>query len=372
MNSFTELLEKVNVARVSGIPFVMYRKPDSKIISCMIQKDGRLQYVKNYSESGFIMAPFMNADKRVLFSHDNGTFYTGDFHLEPLSGGDFYGMDVMRNSDEFDKTKHLKLVQEGISAIAQEKVIKVVLSRREVLALNDIDLSLIFRKLSSNYPLAFVYIWYHPEIGLWAGASPERFLIAKGEQFSTMALAGTQSFTGKKEIIWGSKEVREQQIVTDHIVNELSGMHIKVGSPYTKKAGNLIHICTDIHGKLTGKENLSTLIQKLHPTAAVCGLPKKEAQEFILAHEGYDRSFYTGFLGELNYENTGSGDAAIEASGALETNLYVNLRCMQLISEPRPAALLYIGGGITKGSLPELEWEETVEKSKVMKSVLFD
>jgi isochorismate synthase len=45
---------------------------------------------------------------------------------------------------------------------------------------------------------------------------------------------------------------------------------------------------------------------------------------------------------------------------------------MQLISEPKPKALLYIGGGITQGSLPELEWEETVEKSKVMKSVLFD
>jgi isochorismate synthase len=187
-----------------------------------------------------------------------------------------------------------------------------------------------------------------------------------------MALAGTQLFTGEKDITWGAKEVREQQIVTDHIVNELSGIPIKVGSPYTKKAGNLLHLCTDIHGKLSGDDHLSTLIEKLHPTAAVCGLPKKEAQEFILTHEGYDRSFYTGFLGELNHPNPGSADVTTDDKSTLETNLYVNLRCMQLIPEPKPAAVLYIGGGITQASQPELEWEETVEKSKVMKRVLFD
>ena len=55
-----------------------------------------------------------------------------------------------------------------------------------------------------------------------------------------------------------------------------------------------------------------------------------------------------------------------------ETILFVNLRCMQLISEPENSAILYIGGGITKASIPELEWEETIAKSKVMKNVLFN
>ena len=370
MNSFAELIEKVNKARASEIPFVIYRKPDSSMISCLIQNDSRLQFVENYSESGFIMAPFLGADQRVLFSRDNTSFYGGTYYLEPPEGESFPGMDFRGDTYEAQRVKHLKLVEKGIVAIDQNKVIKVVLSRSEVITLKDIDLSVIFRKLLLKYPLAFVYVWYHPEIGLWAGASPESFLIAKEAHFSTMALAGTQSFAGKEDMTWGAKEVREQQIVTDHIVKELSGMQIKVSSPYTKKAGNLMHICTDIHGKLAGENNLSTLIQKLHPTAAVCGLPKKEAQEFILAHEGYDRSFYTGFLGELNYKNPGSTDFTTEGRGVSETNLYVNLRCMQLISEPEPAAVLYMGGGITKGSLPELEWEETVEKSKVMKSVL--
>jgi isochorismate synthase len=95
------------------------------------------------------------------------------------------------------------------------------------------------------------------------------------------------------------------------------------------------------------------LIDALHPTPAVCGLPKESAKEFILENEGYDRSFYTGFLGELSVEN--------------RSNLFVNLRCMQVKDA---TYYIYIGGGITSASVPEKEWEETVAKSKVMLRVL--
>jgi isochorismate synthase len=73
----------------------------------------------------------------------------------------------------------------------------------------------------------------------------------------------------------------------------------------------------------------------------------------VLDNEAYKRSYYTGFLGELNIHKN--------------SNLFVNLRCMEI---KRNNAEIYIGGGITKGSIPEKEWEETVAKSNIMLKAL--
>jgi isochorismate synthase len=137
-----------------------------------------------------------------------------------------------------------------------------------------------------------------------------------------------------------------------------------VSKPYSIKAGTIWHIKTDILGTLNTGFGLQKVIQLLHPTPAVCGFPKEVTKAFLLKNENYDRTFYTGFLGELNIEN--------------KTDLFVNLRCMEveLASSqkfPRFAltkAHLFIGCGITKDSIPEKEWEESVNKSMTMKKIL--
>ena len=95
-----------------------------------------------------------------------------------------------------------------------------------------------------------------------------------------------------------------------------------------------------------------------HPTPAVCGLPAKKAKNFILENENYNREFYSGFLGEINIPKSTKNK---------KSHLFVNLRCMSLENN---IARIYVGGGITKDSIPEKEWEETVSKSFTMKSVL--
>jgi isochorismate synthase len=98
---------------------------------------------------------------------------------------------------------------------------------------------------------------------------------------------------------------------------------------------------------------LKDLVTALHPTHAVCGLPKNTAQQFILENESYLRTNYSGFLGELNMHNS--------------SQLFVNLRCMQIINN---CAEIFVGGGITNESVPEKEFEETVSKSQIMKNIL--
>jgi isochorismate synthase len=140
------------------------------------------------------------------------------------------------------------------------------------------------------------------------------------------------------------------------------------------KAGNLVHLKTMISAELKTNTGLKQVITSIHPTPAVCGLPKKEAKEFILKYENYEREFYTGFLGELNFEVTKtsrSGRKNVENRAYTmtknSTQLYVNLRCMQIKNDQ---ALIYVGGGITEISNTHNEWEETVSKSLVIKSIL--
>lgn len=206
-----------------------------------------------------------------------------------------------------------------------------------------------------NYKNAMVYLWFHPKVGCWMGASPERLIHIHKKEFKTMSLAGTQSFKNTTKVTWKTKEQEEQQFVTDYILETIKSaiQHVKISAPYTVKAGSLLHIRTDVSGELKSKKALGKLIDALHPTPAVCGLPKNIATDFILENECYDRSFYTGYLGELNVNN--------------ETNLFVNLRCMEI---EKKRISFYIGGGITKDSLAENEWNETVFKAEVMKRIL--
>ncbi len=126
--------------------------------------------------------------------------------------------------------------------------------------------------------------------------------------------------------------------------------------PRTVAAANVVHLQTLFRVDLPEHERLALanrVLDDLHPTSAVCGMPKHRALAFILEHEGYDRRFYSGFLGPVHMDGRSS--------------LYVNLRCMQLDGG---FASLYVGGGITAQSDPASEWRETEMKAETMLSVL--
>ena len=146
-------------------------------------------------------------------------------------------------------------------------------------------------------------------------------------------------------------------MVTDFIEEALIEEEIKdfqQFGPFTLKVGKLAHLKTTFQipvEQLKGKTG--NLIARLHPTPAVCGLPKEEAFEMILEIEKHNRELYTGFLGPWNLNG--------------ESQLYVNLRCARLEEK---SALLFVGGGITAASNAEDEWQETENKAETLLSVL--
>ena len=341
------------------LPFVAYRKPNSNLLNALFQKHPEIHYSNDYSESGFIFAPFDSQNRSVLIP-----MYASNFVQEELFIEDNKKLKPMfvNSVDTTSKDAHMQLVKKAIEAIDEHQFKKVVISRKEEVSLKRFKCAKVFRQLLQQYPNAFVYVWYHPTIGLWLGASPETLLNVRGQKFETMALAGTQLFNGTTKVVWQQKELDEQQFVTDYIEEKISKIakRIKKSKVETVKAGSLLHLKTTLKGKFKDQDlTLKALIDALHPTPAVCGLPKEAATHFILENETYVRSFYTGFMGELNIDNP--------SDKLCYSELYVNLRCMQIKNQ---MATVYIGGGITKDSDPSAEWEETVAKSTIVKRVL--
>lgn len=372
-----DFFNKIETHFCSKHPFVVYRKPNETTVKAILQKTDALYDTKDFTETGFVFSPFDDANDSVLIPIENSEVITiANWNLESQTEP----IEVQTKTNyESSKPKafHINLIEKGIESIHNNGFKKVVLSRKEQvkLSIKTHPIS-IFKKLLTTYKPAFVYCWYHPRVGLWLGATPETLIKIEGKQFSIMALAGTQEYQGTLEVEWKEKEKEEQQIVTNFIVEQLNSsvQNIEVSKTETVKAGNLLHLKTMISARLQPDSNLKDIILAIHPTPAVCGFPKREAKQFILKNEGYNREFYTGFLGELNFEiikapRSGKRNIENRAYSIFQksTQLYVNLRCMQLKNDE---ALVYVGGGITKSSNPENEWNETVFKSQTMKRVL--
>ena len=340
-------------------PFVVYRKPNENVISGYFQKTKEAFFVDDFTETGFVFSPFDNQEKAILIPAEKSVYFRESLIFEaPLS----FAKNKRFVADESAKTHHLELVNKAIEEIKRKQFQKVVVSRRVIVSLSNFMLLESFKKLLQIYPNAFGYIWFHPKIGLWMGATPETLLSLSEDRFKTMSLAGTQVYNGSTVVSWQSKELEEQALVTRFIASQIKeiAVHLKTSEKETVKAGNLLHLKTQISGKLLrGASNLKTLLNALHPTPAVCGFPRLQTKKFILERENYQRTFYTGFLGELNV-----GRESIDSK---DSSLFVNLRCMEIKNN---TAFLYVGGGITKDSIAQKEWEETVSKSAVMKAIL--
>ncbi|PCI04755.1 MAG: isochorismate synthase [Flavobacteriaceae bacterium] len=332
------------------MPFVAYRKPNEATITVIAQQDNLLYDTNDFKSKGFVFAPFDASKKEVLFPAHliKKTTFTLQ---EPTSNAKSSICDSVEDSKE----SYLSLLEKSIAFIKDSSVEKVVISRKESCPKPTENVVVLFQKLLHSYSNAFVYLWVHPKVGTWLGASPERLLEVDGDLLKTMSLAGTQPYLDTVKVQWKQKEITEQELVTNFVIENLAPFitNMKASETYTVKAGSLLHLRTDIEGVLKPTATLQKLIHHLHPTPAVCGVPKKDAKAFILKNEGYDRSFYTGFLGELNMDSN--------------TCLYVNLRCMEITKKN---TFVYVGGGITTDSIPEKEWQETVSKSKTMKRIL--
>jgi isochorismate synthase len=345
-----KLREIIREHFTAGLPFVLYKKPGASRIWALLQMDASLGSGIDLARPGFVMAPFdrengppvyLRADKRFTCTVKEG-------------GGEWQGTDPV--IDEVAREIHLDLVSRTKEALDKGPMEKVVVSRRfSVPAPGDIVRT--FFEMVRRYPNTFCYLWHHPEVGIWMGASPELLLRHHSGVCETLSLAGTrQADPDVSPPVWTTKERHEQALVTHFIEQRMKELRLepRTGNARDVRAGELWHLGTEIRTSVTA-EQAADLLHALHPTPAVCGIPADTAREFILDHENFNREYYTGFLGEVGMEEPGCFE------------FFVNLRCVQFRNG---RAYIYVGGGITSDSTPESEWEETQAKSLVMLSLL--
>ncbi|WP_433631884.1 chorismate-binding protein [Chryseobacterium cucumeris] len=245
------------------------------------------------------------------------------------------------------KEEYCHTLQQVIKVIKENNLPKLVYSRRKIFTnFHTVNYTESFKNLCKSYPNAFRYL-FNDGKNAWMGAFSE--VLGKfnktTHEFETMALAGTLPVSEE----WSEKEIEEQKPVTNYIQNILANYsdNIDQSETYNHISGNIKHLRTDFKTSIQ-PEDLDKIIQDLHPTPAVCGIPKDFCNENIRKYEKFPREFYAGYI-------------KVETD---ESILYfVNLRCARLYKD---SVHVFVGGGITAQSDPEKEWRETELKSEAI------
>ncbi|WP_255149898.1 isochorismate synthase [Halorarius halobius] len=246
-------------------------------------------------------------------------------------------------------------VERVTERIRADELRKVVLAQaletrlQETLAVPDL-----LARLGETYPDCFRFL-VEPAAGddrpAFFGATPERLLHLRGRTVSTGALAGT---TGRgdtpaedewlaRELLDDEKNIHEHEIVADTISDQLEpyASSVSTGERRVRRLATVQHLETPITAELAADEHVLTLVEALHPTPAVGGLPPKAALDTIRETEPFDRGWYAAPVGWFDAAGYGSFAVALRSAVA-----------------HREAATLFAGVGIVADSDPDAEWDE--------------
>ena len=254
-------------------------------------------------------------------------------------------------------------VQIAVERIQSDALDKVVLARDAVgVAATTIDARTILRTLAQEYPST----WNFSVSGL-VGATPELLLRLTRGMVTSRVLAGTISKTGDDErdlalagsLARSSKDLEEHEYAVRSVADAIEPFCTSINvpeSPFVLHLANVMHLATDVTGALA--ETLAhvdafTILEKLHPSAAVCGTPRTQSSALINEIEGMSRGRYAGPVGW------------VDAAG--DGELGIALRCGQINGD---SIRIFAGCGIVAGSDPVKELAESEAKFIPMRSAL--
>lgn len=355
---FDQLIEK-------QIAFACWFHPRENQMGLLVGNRSDVKFFDRFDqlngEAGFVFAPYCITEKNPVILLQSNTFFE-DF--DPEDSLDISGLEPFERNTESEickfqsKVDYLGLIEKTISEIREGAISKVIISRQIPIKRTETSLGATFLQLHDQTPNAFTYFVNLPVAGMWMGATPEVLIKSDGDQFETVSLAGTQiRKQDSEEYFWSTKDIEEQAFVSRYMLDVFFNFDIhkyKTKGPETLESGKVAHLKTSFFfaaEKISGC--LGSFIADLHPTPAVCGLPKDLADEYIRTNEFHQRKYYTGYLGPWRLGG--------------QVSLFVNLRCMEITSDEY---ILYAGGGITARSVPEKEWDETNHKAKTLLSVI--
>jgi menaquinone-specific isochorismate synthase len=243
-------------------------------------------------------------------------------------------------------------INEATGRIERGALRKVVLAQALSVRLSEpVDPAAVLERLGDAYPDCFRFLFEPDGGGSFFGATPEQLVAVDGREVTTEALAGS---IGRGETAtedeWLAEQLRESEknnhehdIVVETISEQLDGLaaEITTGPRTVRKLANVQHLQTPIRARLAGDRHVVDLVEALHPTPAVGGLPPETALETIRDTEVFDRGWYASPVGWIDADGNGSFAVAIRSALARERE-----------------ATLFAGAGIVADSDPDQEWDE--------------
>lgn len=356
----------------SATSFALYRLPWTDEPILVLQKEGEAEAFDDLSElngkKGFVLAPFHRTESHpIVLIRPDIVAHEWEQIIQELCRIFSQASDVAiqngtdsaicMDTPEENKQHYEEAFARFIAPLQQKTFKKLVLSRHCTQPVPEGFSPLAaFVRACNSYPRMMISLCHTPQTGTWIGSTPEIILSGQEKLWHTVSLAGTMPMQGESiPTEWSTKNQEEQAFVSEYIRKCVKqfGSQVTEKGPYTARAGHVVHLKTDFHFSLKETGHLGDLLKTLHPTPAVCGLPKQPAYDFILENEHYDRSYYSGIIGWLEPEG--------------HTTLYVNLRCMKIEDKQ---ITFYAGGGILPSSVADSEWEETQQKMNTMRHIL--
>ncbi|OLS19435.1 MAG: Salicylate biosynthesis isochorismate synthase [Candidatus Heimdallarchaeota archaeon LC_2] len=240
---------------------------------------------------------------------------------------------------------------------------KLVLANSKILQLSkSINIGNCLDYLLKNYSEAYIFALEIEESNIFISATPELLVHKSNGKLISDAIAGSrprgigydEDLKLENDLLLSKKDRKEHKFVVEQIIKKLTDaglQKIKTNEPYVVKLKNIQHLKAEINADCD--KSLPELIQILHPTAAVGGVPSEQALHNIIILENMDRGWYASPVGWITCEDSGKFVVAIRS--ALVKDLKV---------------VLYAGAGIVSDSDADAEWKEIGVKFEPMMKAL--
>ncbi len=254
-----------------------------------------------------------------------------------------------------DRAEWTDEVAHAVSRIEAGELRKVVLATAMEVGLEGrLDVPATLERLRRTYPNCFRFLLQPTEETSFFGPPPERLVRLEAGRVATEALAGSVGRHENPErdddlgrsLLESEKLQHEQRLVVDAICEQLRPFGaVREGEQGVRKLTNIQHLQTPISIDLDRETHVLEIVEALHPTPAVGGLPPETAMETIRETETFDRGWYAAPVGWFDAAGEGEFAVAIRSAVANGTR-----------------ATLYAGNGIVADSDPAEEWAEIQHK----------
>ncbi|MDE0133592.1 MAG: isochorismate synthase [Acidimicrobiaceae bacterium] len=281
----------------------------------------------------------------------------------PASDLNAAALAVLGGSYQADDS-YTELVRRALGRIAEGGLDKVV-TARELHIASGLEPIAVLNRLRSRYPSCVTFA-FGRGAQTFFGATPEQLVHCDGLRLQTDALAGSGPRVGDPardrefaaELQRDPKELTEHAMVVTDVRDTLRACGAALDAPSptgVMELRRIMHLHTPISGRVPAGTTVLDLASALHPTAAVAGLPRRVARDWISEHEGFERGWYASPVGWTTLDGRGEFRVALRCalSGPAETRLFA-------------------GGGIVEGADPDAELTETNIKLEALLYALED